>query len=179
MNIIDTAQMKMRKEAYRAYAELTEAFSEYDYNVDRKIAVEKIKYCLALHDGGYPLPSGRWGTPLAVALENHQFSSAKYLLDNKDELNIDVNSVSSNLGGEDPIGFADELAFALSYYDLESEKRALESIGELNPSQYEANFRNFNEEQFAIGILKIYASEYFANETLIKDDKVANGGVAR
>ena len=86
MNTIDTAQMQMRKKAYRAYAELTEAFSEYDYDVDRKNAAEKIKYCLALHDGGYPLPSGRWGTPLAVALENHQFSSAKYLLNNKDEL---------------------------------------------------------------------------------------------
>ena len=179
MNTIDTAQMQMRKKAYRAYAELTEAFSEYDYDVDRKIAAEKITYCLALHDGGYPLPSGRWGTPLAVALENHQFSSAKYLLNNKEELNIDVNSVSSNLGGEDPIGLADELAFALSYYDLESEIRALEFIGEFNPSQYEANFRKFNAEQFAIGILKIYASEYSANETLIKDDKVANGGVAR
>ena len=34
MNINETAQMQMRKKAYRAYAELTEAFSEYDYDVD-------------------------------------------------------------------------------------------------------------------------------------------------
>ena len=77
----DFYKMNIRKGEYMRYAHLTHFFDEYDYNINRNIS--SIEGILKFAGYTYPLPTGREGTVLAIALENHQFISAKFLLDNK------------------------------------------------------------------------------------------------
>lgn len=45
-----------------------------------------------------PLPSGRYGNSLAVALEMQEYKGALYMIQNADELGINLESVSSVYG---------------------------------------------------------------------------------
>ena len=47
-----------------------------------------------------PLPSGRYGNVLAVALEMQQYKGALFLMKHAKKLEINLNAVSSEYGGE-------------------------------------------------------------------------------
>lgn len=174
----DFYKMNTRKGEYMRYAHLTHFFDEYDYNINRNIS--SIEGILKFPGYTYPLPTGREGTVLAIALENHQFTSAKFLLDNKDELGIRLDQLSHEVGEKKWTNFPEELLLTLSYYNENLDKEYLEKLKDNNPSQYSFEKAKFDEQSAAIKALLQYAqqcvSENNDGATVKQDGNAVTGG---
>ena len=174
----DFYKMNIRKGEYMRYAHLTHFFDEYDYNINRNIS--SIEGILKFPGYTYPLPTGREGTVLAIALENHQFISAKFLLDNKDELGIRLDQLSHEVGEKKWTNFPEELLLTLSYYNENLDKEYLEKLKDNNPSQYSFEKAKFDEQLAAIKALLQYAQQcVFENNdgaTVKQDGNAVTGG---
>lgn len=86
--------------SYRDFAFLVSSLTKYQYD---KTDENKKRLDLAIeYSRGMPLPSGRWGNPLAVALEMRLYEGAKYIIEDAEKFDIDLNHVSSDLGGGNP-----------------------------------------------------------------------------
>ena len=82
---------------------------------------EKNKNILDLaieYSSGMPLPSGRWGNSLAVALEMRLYDGAKYIIENAEKFDIDLNRVSSDLGGDNPWSAEDVYKLSILKFDF-------------------------------------------------------------
>ena len=107
--------LDMNVTAYDAFAELVHIYKRYDIGKESKETL--LNYVSIFNRGGMPLPSGRWGDPLAIAFEMHAYVSALVLIEKADELNIDLNRISSELGGENPWNAAATFLLSLTSFD--------------------------------------------------------------
>lgn len=70
-------------------------------------------------DGGMmPLPSGRWGNALAVALEMMLYEPALLIIENADDLGIDLDAVSWEYDGENIWGAEETFEFSKTLLDM-------------------------------------------------------------
>ena len=91
--------IEQKRAAYNNFAILNIALKKYAIQ-ENKYTTEKLKALAILNFKGMPLPSGRYGNVLAVALEMQQYKGALFLMKNAKELEINLNVVSSKYGGE-------------------------------------------------------------------------------
>ena len=156
--------MKVRQSAFLRYASITAAFNDYEYNPDSDMA-KKLVLAWCTVKTGFVLPSGRWGTALAVALENHQFNVALYIVEHKDELNIDLQMISSSFGYSDVAGFNDVLQFVLSYYETKERELAVSHLTEQFPEKGKKENERFSRELEAIRMLCEYSEKGFGGKS--------------
>lgn len=116
MENIKISQMEIRKSAFIKAATLVTCMNKYSYYIDEKDRKELDVF--AQISEGLPLPSGRWGNAIALALEINNYNAAEYLIDNSDRLGLDTDTVVSELGYKNPWGLKDEYLFSqLTYED--------------------------------------------------------------
>ena len=115
MNNIKIAQLKIRKSAYINAANLVTYMNNYSYNMDDEN--RSTLDVLAQISDGLPLPSGRWGNSIALALEINNYVAAEYLIDNSDRLELDTSTVVSELGGKNAWSLKDEYLFSQLTYE--------------------------------------------------------------
>ena len=110
MDKIHLAQLKIRKSAFIDSAELVSHMNTYAYSMNEND--RKLVDFLAEHSEGLPLPSGRWGNAIALALEVNNYIAAEYLIENAERLKLDTNTVVSELGGVNPWSLKDEYLYS-------------------------------------------------------------------
>lgn len=91
---------KQSRSAYVDFANLYSAIEKYENNPNDQ-STDLLKLYIMVCSNGMPLPSGRWGNQLAVALEMQKYIAALYMIENAEELGIDLEYVSSIFGGKD------------------------------------------------------------------------------
>lgn len=91
--------MEQNKTVYSFFSDLCRALKEFSYNEDAK-TTEQLMIITRSVKVGMPLPSGRWGNALAVALEMQYYQGALLMIKNAEELEIDLEFVSSEYGGK-------------------------------------------------------------------------------
>lgn len=110
--------MEIRQAAFSRFAHLKILLDEYDFDVTKENEKKLINYLKTIH-GGLPLPSGRWGSSLAVALEMHNYPSALLIIKNAADLNIDLEKVSSAEDGSNIMTSNECFEFSQSYFENE------------------------------------------------------------
>lgn len=80
---------------------LTDLLEKYYKNQTyrEKVALEA-GICMS-NDSKLLLPSGRYGSPLALALEFNNYIAALYMIDNSEKLNLSLEDVSSDYYNQD------------------------------------------------------------------------------
>ena len=66
----------------------------------------------------FPLPTGRYGSILAVALESHKFIIAELLYDNAKKIGLNLNKTISPIDGTEVWSLGEEVAFADLSWDI-------------------------------------------------------------
>lgn len=130
-------QLELSKRAYMKAVNLVKAMERYSTSISDKD--KDLLGSLASLSEGMPLPSGRWGNAIALALEINDYVSAEYLIKNAEEFNLEINRVVSELGGKNPWGLKDEFLFSLLTYnslnaDLINEMKKIYSEEEIQES---------------------------------------------
>lgn len=115
MGSMQIAQLKIRRSAFIKAANLVTYMNNYRYNMDEKD--RKTLDVFTQISDGLPLPSGRWGNAIALALEVNNYVAAEYLIDNSDRLELDTNTVVSELGGKNAWSLKDEYLFSQLTYE--------------------------------------------------------------
>ena len=116
--MLDKTQLKIRKDAFIQVANIISAMQSYHFYKAVSTDQTRIKDAAVTLDlavsikTGIPLPSGRWGTPIALALEINDYISAEYLIDNAERLSLTTKTVSSNLGGANAWDLKNEYLFS-------------------------------------------------------------------
>lgn len=107
-----------------------------------------------------PLPSGRWGNSLAVALEMQSYQGALLIIKNATALGIDLNAISSEYGGTNPWNAKE--VFELSQLGFTTQKISAEDeIFKLYP--WMVQLENDNKDA-AVELSRILL-EYFREDT--------------
>ena len=117
MRNMKIALLKIRKSAFIIAANLVAYMDKYSYYMD-----EKDREALELFtqiSGRLPLPSGRWGNAIALALEVNNYVAAEYLIENSDRFDLDTNTVVSELDGKNPWSLKDEYLYSQLTYEEE------------------------------------------------------------
>jgi hypothetical protein len=114
MENMKITQLKIRKDAYLNAANLVR-FME-DYGMEKEEEARKLLDLFASISDGLPLPSGRWGNAIALALEINNYVAAEYLINNAEELGLETNTVVSELGFKNPWGLREEYLFSQLTY---------------------------------------------------------------
>jgi len=91
-------QLEKHRTAYSHFAILYNALNDFSYNQDTE-TTNQLSAITQLSQVGMPLPSGRYGNALAVALEMQFYQGALFMIKNAEELGINLASVSSEYGG--------------------------------------------------------------------------------
>lgn len=94
--------MERNRSAYNNFWSLCVALNDFALN-ENPDTTEQLKSIIEMSNivnNGMPLPSGRYGTALAVALEMQLYKGALFMIKNANELGIDLDSVSSEYGGK-------------------------------------------------------------------------------
>ena len=141
---IESIQLKLRKNAFLDSCHLVKAMEDYSRNPSEQS--EKVLSLYAQISKGIPLPSGRWGNAIALALEINDYISAEYLIDHAKELELETNTVVSELGGKNAWPMKDEYLFSQLTYESSEKgilldfysKEEVEQILQKNERQKEA-----------------------------------------
>lgn len=91
--------MEQNRIAYMEFAKLHNVLKKFSFDENNEEVIRKLKITLKTFKGAMPLPSGRWGNSLAVALEMQYYQGALFMIQHADELGIDLESVSSEYDG--------------------------------------------------------------------------------
>ncbi len=110
--------IEQSKTAFFHFAHLKVIFDKYDFEPSQENEQQLINY-LKIVNVGLPLPSGRWGSSLAVALEMQNYPSALLMTRKASDLNIDLERVSSELSGSEIMSAKECFELSLSYFDNE------------------------------------------------------------
>ena len=115
MIIMQIEQLKNRKSAFLIAANLVTCMNRYSYYMNEKDR-ELLDLFIKISQG-LPLPSGRWGNAIALALEINNYVIAEYLIKNADRLGLSTDFVVSELGFKNPWNLKDEYLFSQLTYD--------------------------------------------------------------
>lgn len=145
MNNLYIAQLKIRKSAFIDSVDLVSHMNKYAYSMDEK--ERNLVDFLAKYSEGLPLPSGRRGNAIALALEVNNYVAAEYLIENAERLNLDTNTVVSELGGANRWSLKDEYLYSQLTFDdsvdviRDKKERAYQQYVEFFDNNKEANKR--------------------------------------
>ncbi len=114
---IELNQLKIKKSAYISAFHLLQSMESYSTNLTKETEKRLNSFAYLSSGKGIPLPSGRWGNAIALALEINDYVSAKYLIENAEELRLETNTVVSELGGINPWGMKDEYLYSLLTFE--------------------------------------------------------------
>ena len=117
MENIQITQLKIRRSAFIKAATLVTYMNKYSYYMDEKD--RKNLDVFTQISEGLPLPSGRWGNAIALALEVNNYVAAEYFIENADRLELDTNTVVSELGGKNAWSLKDEYLYSQLTYEEE------------------------------------------------------------
>lgn len=110
--------LQHNQRAFYSFAHLKVLFDKYDFYPNEENKRQLCSYLSAINQG-LPLPSGRYGSSLAVALEMHNYPSALLMIQHATEWNIDLEMVSSNFDGSNIMSVEECFDFSLSYFEYE------------------------------------------------------------
>ena len=153
--------MLNRKNGYIDFSLLFNSIYSYEYNSgDLEDNLSTIDYyCLEVVDE-LLLPSNRFGTPLAVALETHCFKTCLYMLKNHERLGISLNNLLEGENGKH-INLIEEFDFILSYYSVSEEERKLDMFKKFVGDEREKEERiHLKEELQALDEIKEIVKNY-------------------
>lgn len=118
MDNITIRRLKTQKNAYIGAAEMYMIMQGYKFHSDddnKRFSLEHYASFLQ----GLPLPSGRWGNVIALALEFNNYTSAEYLIDNAERLGLVTKTVVSEFGGHNAWSLKDEYLYSLLTFEEE------------------------------------------------------------
>ena len=157
--------MMNRKNSFLETNLLFHSMYSYDYNNgNQKENLSVIDYyCTEVVDGMI-LPSNRYGTPLALALEAHLFKSALYILDNINRFGISLDRILIDDDFKD-ISLSEEYDFSLSYFSKHEEQRKVDMISKFFGEDRGREEQAFmNEELDALEKVEKIISNYKENK---------------
>lgn len=115
MTNMNIAQLKIRQRAFINATNLVTYMNKYSYDMSEKN--RKTLDFFTEYSEGLPLPSGRWGNVIALALEVNNYAAAEYLIENAERLKLRTDFVVSELGFKNPWSLKDEYLYSLLTYD--------------------------------------------------------------
>ncbi len=119
INSIIKAQLKNSVESYNNFYLIMKYLIQYN-ELQNEETIKKLSAIIQICKfSGMPLPSGRWGGCLAVALEMHKYLGALFILENSEKFEIDLNSTSSEFGGKNCWNAKDTFELSLLSFDDE------------------------------------------------------------
>ena len=127
----NTMILKIRKTAFMNATNLINYMNKYLYYMKEEDlrAIETF----AEFSDGLPLPSGRWGNAIALALEANNYLVAEYLIEHAEELKLQTNYIVSEYGYKNPWTLKDEYLFSqLTNDDTVRDKLDCQSFEEYN-----------------------------------------------
>ncbi len=145
-------QLKLSKRAYMKAVNLVKYMEKYSASLSYEDK-EMLDTLASLSDG-MPLPSGRWGNAIALALEINDYVSAKYLIENAEKLNLETNRVVSEFGGKNPWGLKDEFLFSLLTFEPLDDDLINEMKKNCSDEQIQKAIEYDNRQLEAIGSLE-------------------------
>ncbi len=114
--------MEKNRAAFSFFSDLCVALKDFAYNENEKTTQQLKAIIKSTNKVGLPLPSGRYGSPLAVALEMQFYQGALFMIKNAADLEIGLESVSSEYGGKNVLNA--QQTFKLSQLGFEKTKIA-------------------------------------------------------
>ena len=115
MKKFQNEQLKLREKAFIYSAYLTYYMDQYSSYMKEENQ-DALDY-FAKFSTELPLPSGRWGNAIALALELHHYDVAEYLIEHADEFCLLTDSIVDELGVEKPWSLKDEYLYSQITYD--------------------------------------------------------------
>ena len=103
-------ELEKRKNAFIKASSLVEFMRNYSNSLDEN--ERKKLEILAEVSNGLPLPSGRWGNAIALALELNDYTSALLLIQKSEELKLSTDIVVSEYGFKNPWNLKEEYLFS-------------------------------------------------------------------
>ena len=113
--------IERKRRAYSNFSTVCRVLNDFSLNENAETTTQ-LKNVIKCINGGMPLPSGRYGNPLAVALEMQYYTGALFIIKNAVDLEIDLESVSSEYDGRNV--WNAEQTFELSQMGFENTKLA-------------------------------------------------------
>lgn len=92
-----TTMLEKHRIAYSNFSVLYNALNDFSLDENEE-TTKNLKVIAGMSKGGMPLPSSRYGNSLAVALEMQLYKGALFMIKNADDLEIDLESISSEYG---------------------------------------------------------------------------------
>lgn len=157
MKSMQIAQLKIRRNAFLNATNLVTYMNKYSYDMDEKH--RKALDLFTEFSEGLPLPSGRWGNAIALALEINNYVAAEYLIENADRLKLKTDFVVSELGFENPWSLKEEYLFSLLTYDEEIASKMDQDSDEEYKKYVENILRNKNAKERLEKILSIASKD--------------------
>ena len=152
-------QMLERKNSYEKASILLNAMNDYSYGQNLKDNLRIIDVYCSDYMNDLLLPSGNVGTPLALALETHNFTTAKYIIDNQDRFDISLSEVALDEENQKVINLGEELDLALSYFNEGFERKNIEFHKRVfGEEAYNVQLARFENQVQAINSIKAMVS---------------------
>lgn len=145
---IQLTQLKLNKDAYMKVCHLVSSMEKYSYWLHEDDEKELRVY--ARLSQGMPLPSGRWGNAIALALETNDYISANYLIEHAEELDLETDSVVSEIGRKNPRELKDEFLFSLLTFESLDEDKISDMKNVLGTERTEKIIEHNNRQLLAI-----------------------------
>lgn len=106
--ILFTNRLNKSRDYYACFAGLFSVMSKYESGNCEKELESWIRIAnISCEENNLPLPSGRKGNVLAVALEMRNYFSAIYMIENAERLGISLDRVSMDVDGSNVWGVKD------------------------------------------------------------------------
>lgn len=105
-----------KRQAYNLFADLVNSLKNFS-TLESDRTTEALLHIAKSIQTKMPLPSGRWGNALAVALEMQLYKGALVLLENAEALQMSPESVSSEYDGKNVWDAKQTLEFSERYFD--------------------------------------------------------------
>jgi len=103
-------------ESFKEFATLYNYLYKFNCNLDEKSAEELSNYLVVVDK--LPLPSGRWGNALGVAIEMELFPAALFIMQNAEKLGINLDIVSTTIEGEEPLSLSELFLSTFVKFDI-------------------------------------------------------------
>ena len=139
---IKLLQLKIKKTAYIKACNLVRSMEDYSTNLTEETEKKLGLLAYSSSEKGIPLPSGRYGNAIALAFEINDYVSAKYLIENAEELGLETNTVVS----DNPWGMKDEYLYSLLTFDQLTDEMIEDYRKILSNEMFDRLVANFSKQ---------------------------------